>query len=82
MNVYCVECGAKLRYFGGQWKAWWGEGVCVSADGRHLADPLDLALRRLNQAKDAVREARNEVIVAQAAYDMLKIIRTERNTRQ
>lgn len=80
MNVYCLECGCKLRFFTGRWIAL-NLGPCVSATHEHLPDPLDIALRRLNEAKDAVREARNEVIVAQAQYDMLKIIRTERKSR-
>lgn len=81
MNVYCIECGCKLRYFDGKWVGL-RNAPCVSATREHQPDPLDIALRRLNQAKDAVREARNEVIVAQAQYDMLKIIRTERKTRE
>lgn len=51
-------------------------------DHDHRPDPLDIALRRLNEAKRALRAARDEVIVAQAQYDMLKIISTERKTRQ
>lgn len=77
MNVYCLECGCRLRFFAGRWMAL-GEGPCVSANYDHQPDPLDIALRRLNEAKDAVREARQNLVEAQADYDYLKAVRVKR----
>ena len=78
MNVYCLECGCRLRYHNGRWHAVTSNAPCVSASRDHQPDPLDIALRRLNEAKDAVHAARADVIEAQAHYDYLKAVRVKR----
>lgn len=77
MNVHCVECGCRLRFWHGRWISL-TRAPCVSATSEHLPDPLDVALRRLNEAKDAVRDAKAEVQEAQEDYDYLRAVRVKR----
>lgn len=77
MNVYCLECGCRLKFHASKWIAL-TRAPCVSATSDHTPDPLDIALRRLNEAKDAVREARQDLVEAQADYDYLKAVRVKR----
>jgi hypothetical protein len=70
VNVYCVECGASLRLLNGRWTA---STRCTGS--HHTADPLDVAARRVNQARDAVREAKAELAKCQEEYYYLKTVR-------
>lgn len=72
MNVYCVECGASVYLFLGRWMS---STPCTVGGPYHVADPLDVAARRVNEAKDAVRAAKAELAECRKDYDYLKAIR-------
>lgn len=76
--IYCVECGARLRRYCGRWVPLMSLAPCVSASGDHLPDPLDLALRRVRDAEEAVKHAKAALQEARESYDYLKAVRVKR----
>src|ERR1700743_835115 len=76
--IYCPECGCKLpQITPSLWMSLTG-ALCTSATRDHLPDPLDLALRRVQQAEEAVGEAELELEEAKEEYDYLKSVRVKR----